>query len=69
MLVRPGSDEAYYTNVLASAAAQLCDRIGASSVHATFLSEGEWNALGAQGYLLRNDQQFHWRNEGYATLR
>ena len=68
MLVRPGPDEAYYTKVLGAAAAELCDRIGASSVHATFLSEREWKALGARGYLLRNDQQFHWRNEGYATF-
>jgi uncharacterized protein len=68
MLVRAGADEAYYTNVLAAAAAELCDRLGASSVHATFLSEPEWKALGARGYLLRNDQQFHWRNEGYAAF-
>jgi hypothetical protein len=54
--------------VLAAAAAELCDRLAASSVHATFLSEGEWTALGAQGYLQRTDQQFHWRNEGYATF-
>ena len=32
-------------------------------------SEDEWTALGAQGFLQRTDQQFHWRNEGYATLR
>jgi uncharacterized protein len=66
--VRADVDTAYYTQVLGSAAAALCDRVGASSVHVTFLSEQEWRALGLQGYLLRNDQQFHWRNEGYATF-
>ncbi len=68
LLVRADVDTDYYTKLLASAAAALCDRLGASSVHATFLSEREWKALGAQGYLLRNDQQFHWANEGYATF-
>ncbi len=46
LLVRADVDGAYYTNVLASAAAALCDRLGASSVHVTFLSEREWKALG-----------------------
>jgi uncharacterized protein len=68
LLVRSGADTEYYTSVLAAAAAELCDRLGASSVHATFLSEREWTALGGRGYLLRTDQQFHWRNEGYGTF-
>ena len=38
LLVRADVDAAHYTNVLASAAAALCDRLGASSVHVTFLS-------------------------------
>ena len=46
LLVRADADAAYYTKVLASAAAALCDRLGASSVHVTFLSEREWKALG-----------------------
>ena len=68
LLVRPGEDATHYTNVLAAAAATLCDRLDASSVHATFVSESEWTALGAQGYLQRTDQQFHWRNEGYTSF-
>ena len=27
--------------------------------------EHEWEALGEAGFLQRNDQQFHWLNEGY----
>ena len=41
------------------------DQIGASSLHITFLEKAEWEAAGREGYLLRNDRQFHWRNHGY----
>jgi predicted N-acyltransferase len=41
------------------------DQIGASSLHITFLQRAEWEAAGREGYLLRNDRQFHWRNRGY----
>ena len=44
----------------------LRNTVEASSVHFTFLTKGEWDALGAQGYLQRTDQQFQFRNEGYA---
>jgi predicted N-acyltransferase len=40
----------------------------ASSLHVTFLTEEEWRAAGEAGYLLRADQQFHWRNRGYASF-
>jgi predicted N-acyltransferase len=68
LLVRPDVDQGFYRQVLGAAAAELAQRIGASSVHATFLSKDEWNALGAQGYLKRTDRQFHWANRGYATF-
>jgi uncharacterized protein len=41
------------------------DQIGASSLHITFLEKDEWEAAGHEGYLLRTDRQFHWRNRGY----
>ncbi len=41
------------------------DQIGASSLHITFLEKAEWEAAGQEGYLLRTDRQFHWRNRGY----
>jgi predicted N-acyltransferase len=68
LLVRPGPDANYHTRVLAAAAVELAQRIDASSVHATFLTEPEWETLGAMGYLKRTDQQFHWHNDGYATF-
>ncbi|MPT22724.1 MAG: N-acetyltransferase [Starkeya sp.] len=39
-----------------------------SSVHATFLTDPDAAALEAEGFLPRTDQQFHWRNEGYADF-
>ncbi|XHC11495.1 GNAT family N-acetyltransferase [Labrenzia sp. ac12] len=50
---------------LAAGLVQVCQRSGASSVHATFLTKPEWDSLGELGYLQRTDQQFHWENHGY----
>ncbi|MGO4571073.1 GNAT family N-acetyltransferase [Microvirga sp. 2TAF3] len=44
------------------------DQTGASSIHATFLQERDLNALTSQGFLRRDDQQFHWFNEGYRSF-
>ncbi|MES2291673.1 MAG: GNAT family N-acetyltransferase [Pseudomonadota bacterium] len=44
------------------------DQIGASSLHITFLEKAEWEAAGREGYLLRNDRQFHWHNRGYSDF-
>lgn len=68
LLVRPGPDAEHHRRLLAAAAAQLAQRIGASSVHITFLTEPEWQLLGGDGYLQRTDQQFHWSNAGYASF-
>ena len=68
LLVRPGPDAERRQKLLAAAAVEVARRLGASSLHLTFLTEEEWRALGAQGFLQRTDQQFHWRNEGYATF-
>ena len=42
--------------------------LGASSVHITFLPEGEWQQLSSHGFLQRQDIQFHWRNNGYGSF-
>lgn len=54
--------------VLLAGAIELCGQTGASSVHVTFPDEADWRFLGGQGLLLREDRQYHWRNEGYATF-
>ncbi len=38
---------------------------GASSVHATFLNDGDTALFEESGWLLRTDQQFHWHNRDY----
>jgi uncharacterized protein len=53
---------------LARALAQLCTENGISSVHVTFLNELDASALAGAGYLIRNDIQFHWQNQGYANF-
>ncbi len=68
LLVRPGPDAERRQKLLAAAAVEVARRLGVSSLHLTFVTEEEWRALGAQGFLQRTDQQFHWRNEGYAKF-
>ena len=54
---------------LASALEQACQSLDLSSVHVTFCTEAEWQALGEAGWLQRIGMQFHWENAGYAQLR
>jgi uncharacterized protein len=69
-MAKPSIDAAGHVGYLAAAAAELAKRNGLSSVHATFVTEREWHALGSvkSGYLQRTDQQFHWLNAGYQTF-
>jgi uncharacterized protein len=68
-LVPPGPDHDAHEKLLAAAVTQAVTQTGLSSAHATFVSEGEWTRLGANGFLQRTDQQFHWKNEGYADFK
>ncbi len=68
LLVRPGPNAERRERLLAGAAVEVARRIGVSSLHVTFLTQGEWTALGASGFLRRTDQQFHWHNEGYVRF-
>jgi len=68
MLVRPDVDADEARKVLLAGALQVCERYGASSLHVTFPSEGDWSFMGQQGLLLRENQQYHWHNKGYATF-
>ncbi len=43
-------------------------KVEASSVHVTFATEDQWAAMGAEGFLQRTGQQFHFVNEGYADF-
>ncbi len=68
LLARPGPLTSQVRGALADALAEITTANELSSAHVTFLTEGEWNALGQRGFLKRTDQQFHWANAGYATF-
>ena len=53
---------------LGQALVQACGELDLSSVHATFCTEAEWEALGEAGWLQRLGMQFHWENAGYASF-
>jgi predicted N-acyltransferase len=68
LMVRPGVEVETVRRTLLAAAMTLCGRHDASSLHVTFPSEPEWRWMGGQGLLLRQDQQYHWENQGYADF-
>ena len=68
LLIRAGVDKDRIATALASGLVALCGATKASSVHVTFAREAEWKRLASHGFLQRTDQQFHWRNQGYASF-
>jgi hypothetical protein len=68
LLIRDGVDREQIGNALAAGLVALCDVSKASSAHVTFAPEREAKFLAEHGFLQRTDQQFHWRNQGFATF-
>ena len=68
LLVKPGPQAAEHETQLLAGALTLLDKLDASSLHINFLPQDSWEKLGAQGFLQRTDQQFHWENDGYASF-
>ena len=68
LLARPGVDPDEARRFLLGGALTLCERYEASSFHVNFPTEGEWRWMGDQGLALREGQQYHWLNRGYATF-
>ena len=66
LLRRPGSP--LPLDAIAQALRQACAELKLSSVHASFCTEAEWEALGTAGWLQRIGQQFHWMNAGYGSF-
>lgn len=64
LLVRPGTG--IPLEAIGDALRQACTELDLSSVHVTFCTEPEYQALGRAGFLQRIGKQFHWENDGYA---
>jgi predicted N-acyltransferase len=64
LLRRPGVPVA----ALAQALRQAIEALDCSSVHVTFCTREEWEALGECGWLQRIGVQFHWHNQGYGCF-
>ena len=54
--------------LLLQAAEALAERLDASSVHATFVTEDEEAIATANNWLVRHDTQFHWTNDGFSNF-
>ncbi len=67
-LLAAGPNRAAIQRALAGAIIEAARQARASSAHFNFLEEDTWRALGAEGLLLREDQQFHWLNRGYSSF-
>ena len=68
LLIRDGVDRERVSDALAAGLMALCNATKASSVHVTFAREADAKCLAQHGFLIRNDQQFHWQNGGYKSF-
>lgn len=68
LLIAPEAEPEETRAALVGGLTSLRERIKASSVHATFLTEQDRGFLDESGFLLRTDQQFHFLNRGYQTF-
>jgi predicted N-acyltransferase len=68
LLVRHDVDLATGRRMLLSGAVTLCERMGVSTLGVNFPTQEEWAFMGGEGMLLRQNQQYHWLNAGYATF-
>ncbi len=64
LLTRPG----VAPEALGQALIQACEELGLSSIHATFCTSADAEALERAGWLRRLGTQFHWENAGYSTF-
>ncbi len=57
-----------YAPALLRAAEMVAQENGLSSAHATFVDASQIEVFGQNDWLIRNDSQFHWRNQGYQNF-
>ncbi len=65
LLTAAGEDTDAVRHFSAQALRAATNQLGASSAHVTFALEEEAKLLEEHDFLLRNDQQFHFQNQGY----
>jgi uncharacterized protein len=68
LLVRPDIDRDTGRQMLISGAITVCEKMKVSTFGVNFPTGDEWRFMGEQGMLLRQNQQYHWLNAGYATF-
>ncbi len=68
LLVRPGPQAELVRESLMAGLLRVAELHKVSSLHLTFPTEPEWQALGEAGYLQRQGLQFHWQNQGYGDF-
>lgn len=68
LLAAPGPDQSRLGNALISAAVQVAAQNDFSSLHVNFVEPQMADQLDEMGLLIRNDQQFHWQNDGYESF-
>ena len=68
LLIREGVDHEQVGSALAAGLVALCGISKASSAHVTFAQEADCRFLVSHGFLQRTDQQFHWRNQSFASF-
>ncbi|MEO7917377.1 MAG: GNAT family N-acetyltransferase, partial [Dokdonella sp.] len=62
LLVGPGSDTQMLRRLLVNAMRDQVDRLALSSVHVNFTTADDSGELANDGWLAREDTQFHWHN-------
>ena len=67
-LLATGPNAPAIRQAMAGAIVEVAQQWRVSSAHFNFLEDQEWQALGLQELLLREDQQFHWLNRGYGSF-
>ncbi|HEX6395822.1 MAG TPA: peptidogalycan biosysnthesis protein [Steroidobacteraceae bacterium] len=65
LLVRPGLDATATRAALIAAVRDFAESRNFSSIHGLFVNDEDRAALAGEGWLARQDVQFHWHNRGY----
>ena len=68
LLARGDIEAGAARGALLGGALTLADRLDVSGLAINFPTQAEWRWLGEQGMLLRQNQQYHWLNAGYASF-